>query len=76
MIIIIILFRQGRKLFVIGTTSRKDVLNDMEMLSVFSATIHVSNLSTGDHLIACLNELASFTSKELDYIARLINGKK
>lgn len=45
---------KGRKLLIIGTTSRKDVLQEMEMLDAFSTTIHVQNISSGDQLIDAL----------------------
>uniref|UniRef100_A0A3Q4HQJ1 Vesicle-fusing ATPase n=1 Tax=Neolamprologus brichardi TaxID=32507 RepID=A0A3Q4HQJ1_NEOBR len=45
---------KGRKLLIIGTTSRKDVLQEMEMLDAFSTTIHIPNISTGDQLIDAL----------------------
>lgn len=45
---------QGRKLLIIGTTSRKDVLQEMEMLTAFSTTIHVPNIATGEQLLEAL----------------------
>lgn len=45
---------QGRKLLIIGTTSRKDVLQEMEMLNAFSTTIHVPNIATGEQLMEAL----------------------
>lgn len=45
---------QGRKLLIIGTTSRKDVLQEMEMLNAFSTTIHVPNIATGEQLLEAL----------------------
>uniref|UniRef100_A0A8C7IQ93 Vesicle-fusing ATPase n=1 Tax=Oncorhynchus kisutch TaxID=8019 RepID=A0A8C7IQ93_ONCKI len=45
---------KGRKLLIIGTTSRKEVLQEMEMLDAFSTTIHVPNISTGEHLVEAL----------------------
>lgn len=45
---------QGRKLLIIGTTSRKDVLQEMEMLDAFSTTIPVPNISTGEQLVEAL----------------------
>lgn len=48
----------------------------MEMLSTFSAVFHVSNLSTSEHLMACLEELVTFSPKELDTIARMTTGKR
>lgn len=45
---------QGRKLLIIGTTSRKDVLQEMEMVDVFSTTVHIPNISTGEQLMEAL----------------------
>ncbi|EPY73460.1 hypothetical protein CB1_007024001, partial [Camelus ferus] len=45
---------EGRKLLIIGTTSRKDVLQEMEMLNAFSTTIHVPNIATGEQLLEAL----------------------
>lgn len=50
---------QGRKLLIIGTTSRKDVLQEMEMLDAFSTTIHIPNISTGEQLVDALEVLKS-----------------
>lgn len=47
-------FFQGRKLLIIGTTSRKDVLQEMEMLDAFSTTIHIPNISRGEQLVEAL----------------------
>ncbi|ELU11293.1 hypothetical protein CAPTEDRAFT_178991 [Capitella teleta] len=67
---------QGRKLLIIGTTSRKDVLNDLEMLSAFSAVVHISNLSVSSHLNSALEDLNCFTRGELDRIAKKTEGKR
>ncbi|KAI2666197.1 Vesicle-fusing ATPase [Labeo rohita] len=61
----------GRKLLIIGTTSRKDVLQEMEMLDAFSTTIHVQNISSGEHLL-----LGSFTDAERTTIAQHVKGKR
>uniref|UniRef100_A0A673WSF5 Vesicle-fusing ATPase n=1 Tax=Salmo trutta TaxID=8032 RepID=A0A673WSF5_SALTR len=45
---------KGRKLLIIGTTSRKDVLQEMEMLDAFSTTIHIPNISRGEQLVEAL----------------------
>lgn len=47
-------FLQGRKLLIIGTTSRKDVLQEMEMLDAFSTTVHIPNISRGEQLVEAL----------------------
>lgn len=46
-----LLLFQGRKLLIIGTTSRKDVLQEMEMLDAFSTTIHIPNISKVEQLM-------------------------
>uniref|UniRef100_A0A8C9RAY3 Vesicle-fusing ATPase n=1 Tax=Scleropages formosus TaxID=113540 RepID=A0A8C9RAY3_SCLFO len=67
---------KGRKLLIIGTTSRKDVLQEMEMLDAFSTTIHIPNISTGEHLVEALELLGSFTDKERATIAQQVKGKR
>uniref|UniRef100_A0A8C2GFU5 Vesicle-fusing ATPase n=1 Tax=Cyprinus carpio TaxID=7962 RepID=A0A8C2GFU5_CYPCA len=66
----------GRKLLIIGTTSRKDVLQEMEMLDAFSTTIHVQNISSGEHLVEALELLGSFTDAERTTIAKHVKGKR
>ncbi|TRZ00096.1 hypothetical protein DNTS_020295 [Danionella cerebrum] len=66
----------GRKLLIIGTTSRKDVLQEMEMLDAFSTTIHVQNISSGEHLVEALELLGSFTDAERSTIAQHVKGKR
>ena len=61
-------YDQGRKLLIIGTTSRKDVLQEMEMLNAFSTTIHVPNIATGEQLLEALEgrlELGSIIKEQL-----------
>ncbi|KAJ0001512.1 hypothetical protein NQD34_006532 [Periophthalmus magnuspinnatus] len=67
---------QGRKLLIIGTTSRKDVLQEMEMLDAFSTTIHIPNISTGEQLVDALELLGSFSDKERASIAHQLKGKR
>ncbi|XP_019493319.1 PREDICTED: vesicle-fusing ATPase isoform X1 [Hipposideros armiger] len=66
---------QGRKLLIIGTTSRKDVLQEMEMLHAFSTTIHVPNIATGEQLLEALELLGNFKDKERTTIAQQVKGK-
>ncbi|XP_056152855.1 vesicle-fusing ATPase-like [Lampris incognitus] len=65
---------KGRKLLIIGTTSRKDVLQEMEMLDAFSTTIHIPNISRGEQLIEALELLGSFQEKERASIAKAVKG--
>lgn len=66
---------KGRKLLIIGTTSRKDVLQEMEMLDAFSTTIHIPNISTGEQLVEALELLGSFQEVERASIAKAVKGK-
>ena len=43
---------KGRKLLIVATTSRKHVLDELEMLSAFTDVLHVPNLSTSEHVAA------------------------
>lgn len=67
---------KGRKLLIIGTTSRKDVLQEMEMLDAFSTTIHIPNISTGEHLVEALELLGSFQDNERAIIAKEVKDKR
>ncbi|KAM4524525.1 vesicle-fusing ATPase-like [Odontesthes bonariensis] len=66
---------KGRKLLIIGTTSRKDVLQEMEMLDAFSTTIHILNISRGEQLVEALELLGSFHEKERAIIAKAVEGQ-
>uniref|UniRef100_A0A8D3DRI3 Vesicle-fusing ATPase n=1 Tax=Scophthalmus maximus TaxID=52904 RepID=A0A8D3DRI3_SCOMX len=63
---------KGRKLLIIGTTSRKDVLQEMEMLDAFSTTIHIPNISSGEQLVEALELLGSFQEKDRAIIAKAV----
>ncbi|XP_069094077.1 vesicle-fusing ATPase [Pleurodeles waltl] len=65
---------QGRKLLIIGTTSRKDVLQEMEMLDAFSTTITVPNISNGAQLMEALELLGNFKDNERAVIAQQVKG--
>uniref|UniRef100_A0A8C7U3L4 Vesicle-fusing ATPase n=1 Tax=Oncorhynchus mykiss TaxID=8022 RepID=A0A8C7U3L4_ONCMY len=65
----------GRKLLIIGTTSRKDVLQEMEMLDAFSTTIHIPNISRGEQLVEALEMLGSFQEKERAAIAKAVKSQ-
>uniref|UniRef100_A0A8C3B5P7 Vesicle-fusing ATPase n=1 Tax=Cyclopterus lumpus TaxID=8103 RepID=A0A8C3B5P7_CYCLU len=66
---------KGRKLLIIGTTSRKDVLQEMEMLDAFSTTIHIPNISRGEQLVEALELLGSFQDVERAGIAKAVKGQ-
>ncbi|XP_061563633.1 vesicle-fusing ATPase-like isoform X3 [Cololabis saira] len=66
---------KGRKLLIIGTTSCKDVLQEMGMLDAFSTTIHIPNISRGEQLVEALELLGSFQEKERAAIAQAVKDK-
>ncbi|XP_067869271.1 vesicle-fusing ATPase isoform X1 [Heterodontus francisci] len=65
----------GRKLLIIGTTSRKDVLQEMEMMDVFSTSIHIPNINTGQQLMEALELLGRFDDHERVRITQHVQGK-
>lgn len=67
---------KGRKLLVLCTSSRRQVLEDMEMLSAFTSILHVPNLSTPEHLISVLEDSNVFTKQETSSIFKKIQGYK
>lgn len=67
---------RGRKLLILCTTSRRGVMEDMEMLSAFSTVLHVPNLSTSDHLLAVLEEADLFSKEELSSLHAKLQGHR
>nr|AAO65962.1 N-ethylmaleimide sensitive fusion protein [Helicoverpa zea] len=59
---------KGRKLLILCTSSRRQVLEDMEMLSAFTGVLHVPNLSQPEHVMAVLEESDAFSKKDLQKI--------
>jgi len=55
---------KGKRLLVICTTSRREVLQQMEMLSAFTDVLHVSNLTEAQHFAGVLNQSQSFSPQE------------
>uniref|UniRef100_A0A673KHK8 Vesicle-fusing ATPase n=1 Tax=Sinocyclocheilus rhinocerous TaxID=307959 RepID=A0A673KHK8_9TELE len=66
---------RGRKLLILGTTSRKDVLQEMGMLDSFSTTIHIPSICRGEHLIEALELLGGFQEEERAIIAKKVKGQ-
>lgn len=48
----------------------------MGMLSAFTYTMHVPNLSKPDHIMAVLEETDIFTKQEMSMIAKKLQGQK
>lgn len=58
------------------TNNCRQVLEDMEMLSAFTAILHVPNLSSPDHVLAVLEDTDLFNKAELQTIAKKMHGKR
>lgn len=56
---------KGRRLLVICTTSRKDVLEQMEMLTTFTDVLHVNNLNKAEHFHRILSSNDAFSPQEV-----------
>lgn len=67
---------RGRKLLVLCTSSRRQVLEDMEMLSAFTSVLHVPNLSRPEHLISVLDVTEAFGKDDLQRIERKLQGHR
>jgi len=67
---------KGRRLLVFATTSRRDVLEHMEMTSAFTDVLHVANLTTGSHLMSILTQSDAFSKEDLAKLAKQLQGRK
>lgn len=59
---------KGRRLLIICTSSRKEILEQMEMLSAFTDVLHVSNLSRPDQIQRVMEKNDAFTKDEVKNI--------
>lgn len=66
----------GKKLLVLCTSSRRHVLEEMEMLSAFTAVLHAPNLSKAEHLLNVLEMSKVFTDQEIKQINHQVYGKR
>lgn len=48
----------------------------MEMLSAFTAVLHLPNLSKADHLLTVLEASEVFSPQELKKISQQVHGKR
>ncbi|KAG1671427.1 Vesicle-fusing ATPase 1 [Nymphon striatum] len=54
----------------------KAVLDEMEMVSAFTASIHVYNISDPEQLVNVLEETNCFARKQIEEIARKVKGRR
>jgi vesicle-fusing ATPase len=65
---------KGRRLLIICTTSRREVLDQMEMLSAFTDVLHVSNLTKAVQIGKILEQNDAFSAGEVrNIVAKLSN---
>ncbi|CAF1113673.1 unnamed protein product [Adineta steineri] len=67
---------KGRKLLIIATTTYRDILDQLGLLASFSKQIHISNMSSGQHILHVLNEIECFNNDELRYLEKKLFDKK
>jgi len=69
---LIVLFKKkppnGRKLLVIGTTSKANVLKDMGFLSSCSAVLDLPSITDGDDVVRVLETFGGFSAEDLKFI--------
>ncbi|KAH8408941.1 hypothetical protein KR009_004094 [Drosophila setifemur] len=67
---------KGRKLLILCTSSRREVLEEMEMLTAFTSVLHVPNLSHPEHVLAVLEHSDIFSKGEIQAIGKKMAGKR
>lgn len=67
--------RHGRKLLIIGTSSCRDVLDQMQMLSCFNTVVHVPAIMNANYIVNVLEKLNHFTQEELTDIETQLSSK-
>jgi len=67
---------KGRKLLILGTTSNKRVLEDMEFMESFNAYLQVPQISTKDEFKKALAELKIFDEYSLDSASSAFTGPR
>ena len=66
---------KGRKLLVIATTSRKHVLDELEMIHAFTDVLHVANLSKPEHVSAVARASEVISPAGLKQLESQLSGR-
>ena len=66
---------KGRKLLVIATTSRKQVLDELEMIPAFTDVLHVPNLSKPEHVTAVARASEVISAAGLRKLESQLSGR-
>ncbi|CAF4604237.1 unnamed protein product, partial [Rotaria sp. Silwood2] len=68
---------KGRKLLIIATATHRDILEQLGLLASFSKVIHLSNITSGKHILHVLNEIEHcFNDNEMRVLERKLQDKK
>jgi len=67
---------KGRKLLVLGTTSRREVLEQMDVLNAFTTVLRVQNISSSAELVTVLRETRVFTEQQCADVERKLGGRR
>jgi len=67
---------KGRRLLIIATTSRREVLDQMEMIPAFTDVLHVPNLSTPVHLLKVIQESGVIGKAGMAELERNLVGRR
>jgi len=67
---------KGRRLLIIATTSRKEVLDQMEMIPAFTDVLHVPNLSTSDHLLNVIKDSGVIGQQGMAELSQKLSGRR
>ncbi|KAL3854369.1 hypothetical protein ACJMK2_013641, partial [Sinanodonta woodiana] len=65
----------GHVLLIIATTSRKDALQELGILNLFRTKVHVSSITSSEHLINVVENIDAFTSNEVEQLKKNTTGK-
>jgi len=67
---------KGRRLLIIATTSRREVLDQMEMIPAFTDVLHVPNLSTSDHLLNVIKDSGVIGQQGMAELSQKLSGRR
>lgn len=67
---------KGRRLLIIATTSRREVLDQMEMIPAFTDVLHVPNLSSPEHLLKVIKDSGVIGQKGLAELEDKLNNRR
>merc|ERR1719187_734759 len=67
---------KGRRLLIIATTSRKEVLDQMEMIPAFTDVLHVPNLCHPDHLLRVIKDSGVIAQQGMTELAEKLAGRR